>query len=92
MGEAETSKSLKTFRRKMANPVYWRKANRVFTQYTRADVASVESAIRLIDDLSCKLNVDLSPADKRNAAQWLVKQGMDPQSRRDRLGLWRKVK
>lgn len=84
--------SLQTFRRKMANPVHWRRANRVIGKYTKQDVATVESAARVIEDLSTSLGIELTPSDRRKAAQWLVQQGIDPQSRKDRLLLWKKAK
>ncbi|WDL97539.1 hypothetical protein [Alicyclobacillus sp. ALC3] len=93
MGKEQSgSASLRAFRRKMANPVHWRRANQVVGKYTRQDVATVESATRVIDDLSTSFGIELTPSDKRKAAQWLVQQGIDPQRRKDRLLLWKKTK
>lgn len=86
------SQALKTFRLKMANPVNWRKANRVFLNYTRTDCATVAGARRLIEDLAQALNVSLSPAEKTAAATWLSQQSIDPQNRKQRLMLWKRVK
>lgn len=86
------SSALKTFRRKMANPLHWRKANRVFLTYQRSDLCTVAGAKKLIDDLAGELGVPLSPDERIQAATWLVKQQIDPQSARDRMSIWKKVK
>lgn len=87
-----TSNSLKTFRRKMANPLHWRKANRVFMNYRQSDLLRLSGAVRLIDELAGELGVALSEEEKAQAATWLVKQKIDPQSARDRMSIWKKVK
>lgn len=86
------SKALKVFRRKMVNPLYWRKANRVFLGYTETDLASVERTTQLIQELSSVMDVPLTVEEQTQAAKWLVKQGIDPQSRRERLRIWKKAK
>ncbi|MFD1676227.1 hypothetical protein [Alicyclobacillus fodiniaquatilis] len=86
------SKALKIFRRKMANPLHWRKANQIFLAYTKTDLANLERTTQLIRDLASELDVPLTSDEQTQAASWLVKQGMDPQSRRDRMTLWKKSK
>lgn len=86
------SAPLKAFRRKMGNPVYWRRANRIIAKYTKPDVSSVDSATRVITDLALSFGIELTPCDRKRAAEWLVQQDIDPQSRKDRLLLWKKAK
>ncbi|WAH36407.1 hypothetical protein [Alicyclobacillus dauci] len=86
------SKALSTFRRKMTNPLNWRKANQVLVKYSKAELATERGAGRLIEELAEKVGVDLSAEERKEAAKWLVGQGMDPQSKRDRMSIWKQVK
>lgn len=86
------SEALRTFRRKMANPLHWRKANRIFSTYTRADLADPNRTRCLIEELASSLGVPLSGQEQMQAADWLVKQSIDPKNRLDRMNLWKKAK
>lgn len=86
------SEALRTFRRKMANPLYWKRANRIFSTYTRADLADPNRTRCLIEELASSFGVPLSVQEQMQAANWLVNQGIDPKSRMDRMNLWKKAK
>ncbi len=86
------STALKTFRRKMVNPLHWRKANRILLEYTQSDLVNLERAKHLISVLAAEFDVPLTSAEQTEAAKWLVKQKMNPQSPRDRLNIWKKTK
>lgn len=86
------SSALKTFRRRMANPLHWRKANRVFLKYEKTDLMELSGAKRLIDELCQELEISLSQEERTQAANWLMNQHLDPQSARERLNIWHKVK
>ncbi|EPZ41011.1 hypothetical protein [Alicyclobacillus acidoterrestris] len=86
------SKALKTFRRKMANPLHWHKANQIFLKYSRDDLKNVARTMGLIDVLASELGVTLNESERKQAAQWLVDQDIDPKSKRDRMMIWRKAK
>lgn len=86
------SPSLQTFRRKMMNPVHWRKANSILSKYTKPALASQSGAAKLIDELSEAFKVQMTHQERAKAANWIVQQGIDPQSRRDRMMLWKKAK
>jgi len=86
------SKALKIFRRKMANPLHWRKANQVFLRYSETDLQSLERTKHLISTLAAELDVPLSPEEKTEAAKWLRAQGINPQSRKDRMMIWKRAK
>ncbi len=89
---AMDSKALKTFRRKMANPLNWRKANRVLIGFTKDELSNLEQAKSFIDKLAAQLDVALSPEERSAAAKWVVGQKIDPQNSRDRIRIWKKVK
>lgn len=84
--------ALKSFRRKMANPLHWRKANRIFLQYTKSDLSSMERTKHLISELATSLEVPLTNQELTQAAKWLVDRDIDPQSKRDRMSLWKSAK
>ena len=86
------STSLQTFRRKMMNPVHWRKANSILSKYTKPALASQSGAEKLIAELSEAFNVAMTQQERVQAAKWIVQQGIDPQSRRERMMLWKKAK
>lgn len=83
---------LKAFRRKMANPLNWRKGNRILSGYSKQDIATLEGASRFIGELAAALDVELSLTERTEAARWLMKRQMDPASKRDRMMLWKQVK
>ncbi|CAM3752243.1 hypothetical protein [Alicyclobacillus pomorum] len=86
------STALTTFRRKMANPLHWRKANRILLGYTQSDLANLERAKHLIAVLAAEFDVSLTTEEQTEAAKWVVKQRMNPQSPRDRMSIWKKTK
>jgi hypothetical protein len=86
------SQALKTFRRKIVNPLHWRKANRVLQKYTKTDLSNLDRAKNFINELAMDLAITLSPDECTAAAKWIVSQEIDPGSRKGRLGIWRKVK
>ncbi|GMA58244.1 hypothetical protein C7445_11042 [Alicyclobacillus sacchari] len=86
------SKALRIFRRKMANPLHWRKANQVFLRYSQTDLQNLERTKHLVSTLATELEVPLSPREEVEAAKWLLAQGINPQSRKDRLMIWKRAK
>ncbi|QSO49428.1 hypothetical protein [Alicyclobacillus mengziensis] len=86
------SQALKVFRRKMVNPLHWKKANRIILRYSEADLQNLERTKHLVSALAAELDVTLTVAEKTQAAKWLVAQRMNPQSYKDRFSVWKKVK
>lgn len=86
------SDALKAFRRKMANPLHWRKANQVLQKYTKKDLSNIVRAKSFINELASTLKITLSHEECAAAARWVVSQEIDPQSKKDRFGIWRKIK
>jgi hypothetical protein len=86
------SDALKAFRRKMANPLHWRKANQVLQGYTKKDLSNLVHAKGFINELAATLKITLSGEESAAAAKWVVSQGIDPQSRKERFGIWKKIK
>lgn len=84
--------SLKTFRRKMANPLNWRKANQILLKYSKEQMSTRGGSRAFIEELSKVLSVELSEAEVVEAAKWMQSQQMDPRSKRDRMGIWKKIK
>lgn len=84
--------ALKVFRRKMANPLHWRKANRLLQKYSQDDLNYPAGARRFIADLASTLDVPLTAGERNRAADWLVRRNFDPKSRKDRLTIWKHVK
>lgn len=92
MGTKTSAPALKMFRRKMVNPLHWRKANQVVRRYTRDDLNHIVGARRLIGELAELVDVTLSVQERDEAAKWLVGCTFDPQSKKDRLMIWKQLK
>lgn len=86
------SKALKAFRRKMANPLHWRKANQILLRYSAADLQNMERTKHLITTLASEFDISLSGPETTEAAKWLLDQRINPQSKKDRLLIWKKAK
>lgn len=79
---------LDTFRGRIANPLYWRRAYGVLRCYHRFDLATPEGAGALVDHMSGALNVPITPVQRANAVNWLVAQRIDPQNRMHQMRMW----
>lgn len=77
-----------TFRRKIANPVHWRRTYRILRCYSRYDLAGPAGAGALVDEMSGALGVPLTPAQRAGAVNWLVAQRIDPQNRWHQMRMW----
>lgn len=74
------------------NPIHWRRANRLLTQFTKAQLCTTDGAGQFIEQLANELGVKLTPEERKSAATWLAEQRVNPQSKRDRMRLWGKAK
>lgn len=79
---------LDTFRGRIANPLYWRRAYGVLRSYNRYDLATPAGAGALVDHMCTVLNVPLTPAQRAGAVNWLVAQRIDPQNRWHQMRMW----
>lgn len=86
------SSALNTFRSRMANPLHWRKANRILVRYTQDDLQNLDRTKHLISTLASEFDVPLTPRETEDAAKWLVAREIDPQSKKDRLRVWKMTK
>ena len=86
------SDALKVFRKKMANPLHWRKANQILQGYTKKDLSNLVRAKEFINELATVLKITLSNEENTAAARWVVSQGIDPQSKKERFSIWKKIK
>lgn len=89
---AMKSSAMKTFQRKMANPLNWRKANRILSEFSKDELATLDGASRFIDSVATALQVEMSLGERKQAVTWIIKQGIDPMRKRDRMMLWKQVK
>lgn len=79
---------LNTFRRRIANPRYWRATHRILRSYSRYDLANPAGAGAMVDHLCGALNVRLTPAQRANAVRWLTAQRIDPANRWHQMRMW----
>ncbi|MFC7392154.1 hypothetical protein [Scopulibacillus cellulosilyticus] len=76
------------FRSKMMNPYHMRQAYGILRGYRGADLRNPACAYGIVDGLSRCLGCPITPAQRANAAQWLMECGVDPQNPAHRRAMW----
>lgn len=79
---------LGTFRSRIANPLYWRRAHQCLRCYSREALATPDGCAALVDHMSTVLNVPLSPAQRAGATNWLYAQRIDPRHPWHQARMW----
>lgn len=79
---------LHTFRRRIAQPVYWRRTYAALHQCHREALRCPEGCAALVDHLSGALNVPLTPTQRAGAIAWLHQQRIDPHHPGDVARMW----
>ncbi|MCJ8014614.1 hypothetical protein MUG84_23280 [Paenibacillus sp. KQZ6P-2] len=77
-----------TFRCKMMDPRYFHKVCGILRAQRLEDLRCHHRCCSLIDRLSDCMGVPVSPAERENAARWLMGCGVDPQNRFHRRQMW----
>jgi hypothetical protein len=76
------------FREKIRDPECFRHVHKIMRACRAEDLATSTGAYGVVDKLSGKLGVPISPAQRENAAQWLMQCGVDPQNSEHRYAMW----
>ena len=79
---------LNTFRGRIANPFYWRRTHRILLSYSRYELASPDGAEAMVDQMCGALNVQITPAQRAHAANWIASQRIDPQHPWHQMRMW----
>lgn len=77
-----------TFRARIANPLYWRRAHRCLRCYNRDALATPDGCAALVDHMSGVMGVSLTPAQRAGAVQWLHSQRIDPRHPWHQARMW----
>lgn len=79
---------LHSFRRRIANPKYWRRTASILCACRREQLLTHEGAGALVGQLSGALGVPLTASQYANACNWLVSQRIDPRNPAHQARLW----
>lgn len=85
------SRLMGTFRRRMMDPRCFHKVCGILRAQKYEDLKCYHGCCSMIDRLSECMGVPVSPAERENAAQWLMGCGVDPQNPYHRRRMWNMV-
>ncbi|QQZ10457.1 hypothetical protein [Heyndrickxia vini] len=83
---------MRVFRGRIANPMTLRRVYGICRSYRLHDLRRPAGAYGMVDRLSRCVGVPVTPAQRHNAAQWLMTCGVDPQHPGHRRRMWRMIR
>jgi hypothetical protein len=79
---------MRLFRRKIANPFCWNRVCGVLRSCQYRDLRSPAGAYGMVDGLCRCLGVAITPAERANAAAWIMNSGVNPANPAHRRAMW----
>lgn len=74
---------LRAFRKKIKNPLNWRKTSKIIRSYDQKQLQNYEAVKDMITRLSSELQIALTPKQRASLTKWILSEKINPESPED---------